>query len=459
MNTDRLNLIERVALFRHALIARLLPAELTPTQRAAEMQRIVNLEHTIPGSTRIRVAESTVRHWLRAYERGGFEALKPKPRADSGEPRSLRPELAERLMQIKEDNPTLAVRLVIEQARAQKHIHDQEVVAVSTVHRLFQRLGLMTPKTHSPQDRRRFAFANAGQLWMSDVMHGIAVPDHGARKRKTYLIAFIDDATRVITHAQFAFSENTQSFLPVFKQALLRRGLPERLYVDNGASYRSHHLSLVCAKLNIALIHASAYQPQGKGKIERFFRTCRAQLMTQLTEQDTTSLEALNRRLASWIEGEYHHSPHRGLDQQTPLERWAQVSGGVRYPDQHLDLDELFLFEATRKVNADRTVSLNGTLFEVDPTLVGERVTLRFNPANSDSPVNVLHLGKFIETAKPVDLYANCFVKRHRRSGVIDSDMPPTIPATSLSMRSLNKKDDNGSGKNNNTTKIAGGND
>jgi len=178
MNTDRLNLIERVALFRHALIARLLPEELTPIQRAAEMQRIVSLDHNIPGSTRIRVAESTVRHWLRAYERGGFEALKPKPRADSGESRSLRPELAERLMQIKEDNPTLAVRLVIEQARAQKHIHDQEVVAVSTVHRLFQRLGLMTPKTHSPQDRRRFAFANAGQLWMSDVMHGIAVPDH-----------------------------------------------------------------------------------------------------------------------------------------------------------------------------------------------------------------------------------------------------------------------------------------
>jgi len=262
----------------------------------------------------------------------------------------------------------------------------------------------------------------------------------------------------VITHAQFAFSENTQSFLPVFKQALLRRGLPERLYVDNGASYRSHHLSLVCAKLNIALIHASAYQPQGKGKIERFFRTCRAQLMTQLTEQDSASLETLNRRLASWIEGEYHHSPHRGLDQQTPLERWAQVSGGLRYPDQHLDLDELFLFETTRKVNADRTVSLNGKLFEVDPTLVGERVTLRFNPANSDAPVNVVHLGKFIETAKPVDLYANCFVKRHRRSGVIDSDMPPTIPTVSLSMQSLNK-DGSDSGKNNNTTKTAGGSD
>ena len=402
-----------------------------------------NHNHIIPGSTRVRVAESTLRGWLRAYEQGGFETLNPKPRADTGEPRSLRPELAERLVQIKEDDPALAVRLVIKQAQEEKHIHEHESVAVSTVHRLFQRLGLMTPQANTePKDRRRFAFANAGQLWMSDVMHGPTVVDHNLRKRRAYLIAFIDDATRVITHAQFAFSENTRSFLPVFKQALLRRGLPERLYVDNGASYRSHHLSLVCAKLNIALIHAQPYQPQGKGKIERFFRTCRAQLITQLTEQDTASLDDINRRLAAWVEGEYHHSPHRGLDQQTPLERWAQVSGSVRYPDQHLDLDELFLFEVTRKVNSDRTVSLNGKLFEVDPTLVGEKVTLRFNPANPDAPVNVVHQGKFIETAAAVDLYANCFVKRHRRSGVIDSDTPP-VTNTSLPMSVL-KKNNNG---------------
>lgn len=225
INTDRVNLIERVALFRHSLIARLLPDELPPSERAAEIQRLTNQDHIIPGSTRNRVAESTLRGWCRDYQRGGFDALKPKPRADSGEPRALRPALAEQLMQIKEENPTLPVRRVIEQARKENHIDEHEVVAVSTVHRLFQRLGLMTPQTgEAPNDRRRFAFANAGQLWMSDVMHGPAVIDHQRRKRKTYLIAFIDDATRVITHAQFAFSENTQSFLPVFKQALLRRG-------------------------------------------------------------------------------------------------------------------------------------------------------------------------------------------------------------------------------------------
>jgi len=441
---------ERVALFRHALIARLLPNDLTPRQRAAEMQRITNETHTIPGTQRQRVAEGTVRHWLRAYQRGGFEALKPKPRADTGEPRSITPELAERLMQIKEQNPALAVRLVIEQARQEKFIGHDEHIAVSTVHRLFQRLGLMTPNAgQTPsEDRRRFAFATAGQLWMSDVMHGPAVIGADKRKRKAYLIAFIDDATRVITHAEFAHRENTAAFLPVFKHALLRRGIPERLYVDNGASYRSHHLSLVCAKLGIALIHARPFQPAGKGKIERFFRTCRAQLITRLTVEDIQSLETLNRALAQWIEGEYHQSPHRGLDGQTPLERWATVSSDVNYPDQHLDLDDLFLFDTLRKVNNDRTVSLNGKLFEVDPNLIGERVTLRYNPAKPDARIQIVHQGKFIEIARQVDVYANCFVKRHRRTGVIDVDTPAPPVDKSLSLRSLNSNKDKSSEEN-----------
>ena len=144
---------------------------------------------------------------------------------------------------------------------------------------------------------------------MSDILHGPKAGCDSADRRKrakTYLIGFLDDATRLVPHASFAFSENSASFLPVFKQALLKRGIPTRLYVDNGASYRSKHLAVICATLGIHLIHATPCQPQGKGKIERFFRTCRSQLLPSLGEQDTRSLDALNARLAAWIEGEYH---------------------------------------------------------------------------------------------------------------------------------------------------------
>jgi putative transposase len=439
MKDESHDLSERVALFRHRLIAQLLPEDLTARQRQRTIERIVTAEHQIPGTRRTRVAESTLRDWLREYRAGGFDALKPKRRIDAGHPRALDPALAERLLQVKEAEPDRSIRRIIETVRNEGVLARAQHLPISTVHRLFKQHGLMsrTGEAAPGEDRRRFAYARAGQLWMSDVMHGPAVPREDRRKHKTYLIAFLDDATRVIPHAEFAFAENTRAFLPIFKQALLRRGLPARLFVDNGANYRSHQFALICAKLGVALIHARPFQPAAKGKIERFFRTCRAQLMAELTDKDTASLSALNQRLAVYIEGEYHQQPHRGLDQHTPLERWAQTAHGLRYPDPGMDLDELLLFEDQRKVQNDRTVSLHGQVYEVDASLIGQRVTLRYDPTQREAPVQVVHDGQFIEQARRVDLYANCFVKRHRRSGALDPDHSPEPAPSGLAMTAL----------------------
>lgn len=403
-------------------------------------------EYTIPGTTRTRVAAETIRDWLKRYRRGGFDALLPRRRADRGRPRAIPEPVAELLCSLKELKPALSVRLLIREARATGQVPPELPLPPSTVHRLLAGAGLMEKKPDQPshQDRRRFAFAEAGELWMSDVMHGPKVTVGERVRRKTYLIACLDDATRVVPYCAFALSENTQAFLPVFKQALIRRGLPARLYVDNGANFRSHHLALVCAKLGVALIHARPYQPQGKGKLERWFRTVRAQLLPTLAPADTASLEALNRRLWAWTEGEYHHCPHRGLEGKTPLERWAQSATHVRYPEPGLDLDELFLFEVKRRVQKDRTVSLNGVVYEVDAALVGETVNLRFDPhAPPGRPIQVSHAGQSMPPAKPLDAYANCFVKRLRPSHTLETDTPPPEPPRSrLALRDLNRRND-----------------
>ena len=440
MNDTPVDLRHAVALFRYGLIADLV--HLPPGTKGLyrRLEEKAAREYTIPGTSRTRVAAETLRDWLKRYREGGFDALLPKPRADRGTPRALSAAVTDQLLAIKEANPALSVRLVIAQARASGTVSEGQHLPPSSVHRLLASHGLMQRGVDEPseQDRRRFAFARAGQLWMSDVMHGPPVTVTGRTRRKSYLIAFLDDATRVIPHAAFTLAENTQAFLPVFKQAILRRGFPERFYVDNGANYRSHHLALVCAKLGVALIHARPYRPQGKGKIERFFRSLRAQLLTRLDAPDTASLEALNRRLGAWLEGEYHHTPHRGLEGGTPLERWAQTAGEVRFPEPGLDLDDLFLFEATRKVQKDRTVSLNGVVYEVDAALVGEKVTLRFDPAAAPGrPVQVCHQGQLIELAKPVETYANCFVKRNRPSRTLDVEGPAPEPPPGLKLRAL----------------------
>ena len=239
-----------VALFRYGLIADLAQLPAGTKGLYALIQAKADHDYAIPGSTRTRVAPETLRDWLKRYRRGGFDALLPKTRTDRGRPRSLPPQVADILLGVKEGNSRLSVQLVIREARDHPEIPPELPLPASTVHRLLARHGLMDKQRGDPSeaDRRRFAFKQAGEMWMSDVMHGPTV-FVGGRKRKTYLIAFIDDATRVIPDCAFTLSENTTTFLPVFKQAVRRRGLPHRLYVDNGANYRSRHLAIVCAKL------------------------------------------------------------------------------------------------------------------------------------------------------------------------------------------------------------------
>ena len=397
---------QAVGLFRYGLIADL--AHLPPgTPGIGErLREKANHAYTIPGTRRTRVAAETIRDWLALYRGGGFEALYPKARVDRGRPRRLPPDIAELLVGLKTEQPSLSVNALIGAARERGV---ERPLAPSTVHRLLSREGLLDKRPGEPVaiDRRRFAFRYAGELWMSDVMHGPKVSD-GRRRRKTFLMAFIDDATRVLPFAAFDFSESTTAFLPVLKSALTRRGLPLRLYVDNGANYRSHQLALVCAKLGIALIHARPWQPAGKGEIERFFRTLRAAWLERLDADATLSLEALNRSLWAWVEGEYHQSPHRGLDGRTPLEQWALAGENVRYPGPDLDLDDLFLFEAKRRVMKDRTVSLHGRLYEVDAILVGQSITLRYDPqAPASRPLQVRHDGRPAGLATRLDAYAN----------------------------------------------------
>ena len=439
VNNSDDDLRQAIALFRYGVIADLVHLPLGTPGIGDKLRDKASQPYTIPGSERTHVAAETIRGWIRLYRYGGFEALYPKPRTDRGQPRRLPPEVAERLIALKVDNPAWSVRAVIKAAREGGVDHP---LAPSTVHRLFSRGGLFDKKPPDGADRRRFAFRDAGELWMSDVMHGPKVR-LGRSRRKTYLIAFIDDATRVIPFAAFATAENIQAFLPVFKNALIRRGLPQRLYVDNGAAYRSRQLVLICAKLGMALVHARPYQPAGKGKIERFFRTLRAGWLNHLDAQALDSLQTLNRSLWAWIEGEYHNTPHRGIEGRTPLEQWALASAAVRYPDATLDLDDIFLFEARRRVHKDRTVSLNGRLYEVDPLLVGQRVILRYDPeAPPTRPLDVVHDGKPAGKATRLDAYANTAVKRGYPSRQIEADDPaPEPPPSPLAMRKL-KEDD-----------------
>jgi len=411
---------QQIALFRYGLIADLIHPTETKRDISALLQRKAAISYNIPGSTRTRVEAETIRHWLKLYRKGGFDALLPKSRNDKGASRALSRKIMDQLLSIKEERPGLTVAGVIDYAYQSGMVTRDIMLAPTTVYRLLVHNGLIRKEHADPatKDHRRFMFQHPGELWMADVMHGPSVWTPDRKKRKTYLIATIDDATRVIPYAAFALGERAIDFLEVFRQAILRRGIPQRLFVDNGAAFRCHHLELVCARLGITLIHARAYHAQAKGKIERWFRTVRMQLLPCLGEDELRSLGAINSALRAYIETEYHHSLHRILG-MTPLEKWAASGHLVRFPPPDTKIDELFLAEAKRKVQRDRTISIEGRLYEVDAVLVGETVTLRHDPAKPGSALQVWCKGKRFGDATILDVYANCRVKRDRPSRLI----------------------------------------
>jgi hypothetical protein len=235
-------------------------------------------------------------------------------------------------------------------------------------------------------------------------MHGPKVL-HEGKVRKAYLFAFIDDMSRLIPHGEFYLRERLPSYLDGLRKALAKRGLPRKLYVDNGPAFRSQLLHHACASLGIALIHSTPYQPEGRGKIERFFRTVRTQFLPSLA--DTLSLEELNRELVRWIEA-YHDTIHT-TTRQKPLDRYLAHLHCIRQAPR--DLHDYFRVRVIRRVDKDRTVSLTGRLYEAPVALVGKMVTLLYHE-HDPARVEVFFNGTSYGLLVPLDVAINARVRR-----------------------------------------------
>lgn len=400
---------KQVAIFRFGVISDFVsPARLDWGERARLLKEKCARQWQIPFSTRTRLSPATIRSWIRAYEKCGqrLEALYPNSRSDRGAARAFDQETTLALIGLRREMPQATVQSLIRTAQQRGAVDAEKHLAQSTVWRLLTREGLMERGEQAAVDRRRFEAELPNDIWQSDVMHGPSVLAQG-KNRKAYLIAFIDDMSRLLCHAQFYLSENLNCYLDALRQALLTRGLPRKLYVDNGPAFRSFHLHQITASLGIALIHARPYQPQGKGKIERFFRTVRSDFLPGVRTQ---SLTDLNEAFDAWLRNVYHNREHTSTG-QTPLARYAAHCECVRAAPK--DLPDHFRQQARRRVAKDRTVSLAGRLFEAPIALIGKQITLFYHP-HHPARVEARHEGKSYGMLRTVDLNVNCHVQREK---------------------------------------------
>lgn len=351
----------------------------------------------------------TISTWYYRYKLHGITGVTTKDRADKGKTRKVSPE--ELLEAINQVLPLFMAnrhtRFDIYRMCIQKGILKKEQLAPTTFYRFIREFELLGNNIENNKKRLAFAMAHAGDLWQADTMFGPYINDNG-KMVQTKLIAFIDDASRVICHAQFFASENIDALITALKAAFYKRGVPKQLYVDNGSIYCSQEITLICARVGCILRHTPVRDGASKGKIERFFRGLRDRFLAR--KLDLSSLHSLNAQLTRWIEEEYNSSNHSAIG-MTPLDRFALDLKRINFLPPNQANDELFYAEESRKVKKDNTFSFKNIRFEAPVDLRDRNVTIRFDRNRLDKVI-VFYKNQRSGEARKLDLIANAQLRR-----------------------------------------------
>ena len=407
-----------IALFRYALIRPLADPGLSPAERGALARELAARVHQGPFGAPVTVSRASVDRWVRAWRAGGFDALIPTERQVQARTEAGVLELAVRLKRERRARTAAQIARIIEQDRGW-------APSARTLQRLFERLGLNTrPDGAAPTVFGRFEAEGPDQLWVTDGLHGPIIDG-----KRAVLFALLDDHSRYVVGHRWGHGEDTLGMQAALHDAVKTHGCPRRLYADNGSAYSSAQLAWSAAVLDIRLVHSQPGRPQGRGKIERWNRTCRDQFLVEI---ETTpagggsacrSLAELNRLFTAWLHQTYHQATHSETG-ATPAQRYHAPD---RAPAPRPDVARLrraFLWREQRKVTACATVSLHGNQYQVDPALVGRTIDLLFTPFDLQI-IEVEYQGRPMGQATPHR------ITRHTHPAVKPEAGPP-VQATGI---------------------------
>ncbi|WP_444998449.1 DDE-type integrase/transposase/recombinase [Aliikangiella sp. IMCC44359] len=357
----------------------------------------------------------TISTWLYRYKKNGVTTLERKVRADKNTQRKV--SLSQLAEAINEVLPSLRQNKVgqipkstLYRCLLERNYFCRQQLAPTTFYRLIRDNNLLSKET-AEKLRVAFAMQYANELWQADTMHGPAILQANGQWKKTFLIAFIDDASRLITHAEFFYHDNTENMIEAFKSALFKRGKPERLYFDNGSNYKSKEILQACIRLNIRLSHAPVRDGAAKGKIERFFRGFRDRFL--VVNHSFNSLDELNQKTTDWIESHYNNQPHQGI-QMKPLDRFNLDHARIHYLLDDEYADEVFFVEEERKVSSVNVFSIHAQKFECPVDLRGKTIQVRFDRSHKNRYV-LYYQNQRMGDALPLNLYFNA---KQPRQGV-----------------------------------------
>lgn len=355
----------------------------------------------------------TIENWYCRYLRGGLDALKPSTRGDKGNIRKIPSDTKGMILEYVNNYPK-APKTVVYEMLLKDGIINSNNISLSTFYRFLK----ATPKTELPEEEvkelKRFSHENINELWQTDVMYGPYIKV-GRKKKQTYLFAYIDDASRLITHAEFYFLQSYESLRYSFKEAVLKRGIPKLIYTDNGKIYRSQQFEFICASIGTILIHAKPFSPNEKGKIERFFLTVRRRFLSTVDPLKLQTIEELNERFKVWLEEDYQRKPHSAHGKLSPLDVFIDQVNKTKLINDPVALKEKFLLRERRKIKHDATFSINKILYEAPQSFANTEIQVRYEPEWLDSaniPLLLYKDDKLIGKARQVNFHDNAHIKR-----------------------------------------------
>jgi transposase InsO family protein len=436
MNTiTEINKNQKVADFRFALIAELANPHLPAGMFNSMIQQKATMKYNIPYSTRQTVGVPTIRKWLYTYKKYGKNALQPKGRNDAGKSRSIsdadREIIVEHLIKYPECPALSLLRKLKAEGKVSPYISNSALSRLLASDGIAKKDRIAT--ILQKEKTLKFNFQYPLECVQVDFLHAFPIPNASGKRQKALLIAFIDDATRRIVYADFSFSEHSLAFEKGILHILKSQGKIQKLYTDNGSTFVSNQTQRILDILSIPLIHSKPGRPQGRGKIERFFRTVRDQFLRTLDQNTITSLAQLNALFRTWLESEYHRNPHSGLDNKTPLDVWLSKTQFLIPSDPTIDLEGIFYHREKRKVYRDSIITVKNILFEVDSTLIGKTVQVYYNPHEELKKVKIYVDNQYYADALPVNTYDNTRVKRNVDTKQFETIEPNTSIDTSIS--------------------------
>ncbi len=348
----------------------------------------------------------TIQDWWYAYQKGGFNALVPAPRSDQGQSRVLDTAIATWVLEQVSQNPTVPLKVLY----AHWQQSGRALPSISVLYRYLRRQGMDRKALRAGRletgATKAFEAPQVNDLWMVDFSPGPILSVNG-KALSTQLCVLVDDHSRLIPFAAYYPQANTEAFHHAFKEAILRRGLPRKLYTDNGKPFINAHTHLVCAQLGVRLLHCKPYHSWSKGKCERLIQTIQQgfESTLRLAGNAAASLEELNAKLSAWIQTLYHQRPHSSTG-QSPEYRYQQVAKTLRQWDPTSDIEPLFYLRLERTVRKNGTVRLEGDLYEVPLSLRALKVQLRLDPWRR-TRIEVWYQNQFKGLARKAPLHLN----------------------------------------------------